>query len=146
MSVVRGILVSGGLSDIRLSDDLRAVVQNGITIGPFDPPIQVQVSMAAPQRVANALRFDVEGSVNSVNLTEAVHAWDFDAGAWVLCGTGAAPLSESVRTYSPPGAVSRFIHPGTKEVRIRVSYARSGPGSGSTFQARLDQVRCRVNY
>lgn len=146
MSVVRGILVSGGLSDIRLSDDLRVVVQNGITIGPFDPPIQVQVSMAAPQRVANALRFDVEGSVNSVNLTEAVHAWDFDAGAWVLCGTGAAPLSESVRTYSPPGAVSRFIHPGTKEVRIRVSYARSGPGSGSTFQARLDQVRCRVNY
>ncbi|MCH8275579.1 MAG: PQQ-like beta-propeller repeat protein, partial [Armatimonadetes bacterium] len=69
VSVIRGLLLSGGLLQILGSDDSRLVVRTAVFAPSLEPPVQIEVVGTSPTESPSELRFRFEGMA-SRNLIE----------------------------------------------------------------------------
>lgn len=137
-SFLRGILLSGGLSDLFFSDDMRIVCRPGVVLSSTEAPVQLQVISTAPFLGASELHFLVESSVNQVNLTQRMLAFNYTTSQFVQIDSHQASLTDStteVNISSP----SQYIDV-NGQVKALITFKASGPILSYPWQARIDQA------
>lgn len=139
ISLLRGVPIAGGLSEILGIDQNYYIARNGITTGPTDPPIQIVVDSTAPTATLSRMDILMTAGVSTPNLNQKVEAFDWTASNYVVVDSRVATTSDSQVNLTLTTNINRFVSV-TKVVRVRVSYTRSGPTTGTSFDARLDQV------
>jgi hypothetical protein len=144
LSLYRGILVSGGLSALGQSDDLRLVVARGITLSSQESPIALRVDATSPFGGVTAMSMRLEAQVSTAGLQQAIDLYDFAADEWVTVDArSASPNTDTVVNVTAPNQ-NRFIQPGTRTMRAQIRYRQVGPVQISNWRAKIDQVQWRL--
>ncbi|MCH8978617.1 MAG: glycoside hydrolase family 18 protein [Armatimonadetes bacterium] len=144
VSIVRGVLAGGGLSDLFFSDDARLDVRAGITLFAGESPLQIEVEGHSPVEAPSELRFTLESSANTPGLTQTIELFNYDTSSYEevdLSVPGAFDgVVEVVVTTNP----ERFVQAGTRTMRAKVVYQRVGLTLLWPWSAKLDQAAWRI--
>lgn len=139
-TLFRGILDSGGLSDLSQSDDSRLVITGQITAILSDSPVNVQLDATAPSETPSALRFFLEAQSSSANLRQVVELWDYTTSTWVALDSRQSTQNADSRIVLTASNPSRFIQSGTRAMRAQIRYFATGVIPFVRWTARIDQA------
>ena len=136
-----GVLQSGGVRELRFSDDKRL----SVTGGPHEPPSRTPIILEAAGRChsesVSQLTFSLEALSATPGATQIVSLYDFTVNDWAQVDVRDAPTSESRTSVTVPSDVSRFIGPGG-ELRARIGFRTTGPPSPWTVE--IDEVQWSI--
>lgn len=139
-TIFRGVLTSGGLSDLTQSDDSRLVVTGQITAILSDSPVNIRLDATAPSQTPSALRFFLEAQSSSSNLQQVVELWDYTTGAWVPLDSRQSTQNSDSRIVLTATNPARFIESGTRAMRAQIRYFPTGIIPFVRWTARIDQA------
>lgn len=127
-AITRGTYLSGGLSDLFDSDDLRIAAREAPPFTVQDPGVQLTITGVAPSQNVASLQFSVEAACTglpSTSLKQRIEAFDYVANAWVIVDERQPSTSDQVVTVTLTNP-NRFVQSGTRKMSARVSYFDTG--------------------
>ena len=138
-SVSPGLVISGGLPALFLSDDDRLDIRPGVILSSSMPPIRLVVEGVSPIIPVGELRFGVESQANVTNIAQTIDVYDFKAAEYVRIDSRSLQLEDStaVVTVENPG---RFFESGTRRLRARVSWKAQGTVLTYPWTVGIDQA------
>jgi VCBS repeat protein len=137
--VLRGVLVSGGVVQARVSDDAYMKVGNGPT---GNPNIGMSFVAASPTFTPASITFTLEASVTTTGLLQSIELFDSAAGAWVTVDVRPATLVDQVVSV-PLTDPARFVAPGSRAMTARIRLKADGAGA-ALWTALVDRVAWTV--
>jgi outer membrane protein assembly factor BamB len=137
--ILRGSLISGGLSDLQNSDDQRLILGAGATFSASEPPIQVVTTSTSPVATPQTLRVRIEARASSANLRQSVDLWDYVSGQYVIIDFRPSTLEDSVMEADAPNP-TRFVQAGTRQIRARFTWKATGSVFGFPWRAQIDRA------
>ena len=141
--VTRGVRIQGGTISIQSSDDEYLVVEARRPSSVSQPSVQVVVESTSPVESPAALSIRVEASVLLEGPIQWIDLYDFEVDDWERVDERLATQDDSVVEVTITESPERFIEPGSRNLRTRVSHY----DPGLTFAgwiARIDQVQWRI--
>lgn len=142
--IMRGVYISGGLSELAFSDDSPLVVRSQYLPSLPGSPIQVQFKAHSSVTHPSSLKFKFEARASQNNVTQKLLLFSYQSNAYELVDVRPATTTDSVVTITATGDLSRFVNPADGEVRALATYdANPGPGIG--WQALVDQVQWTIS-
>ena len=138
-SLLRGIVLTGGLSDLFVSDDSRLVMRPGVVLSSSEAPIQLVLNGTSPISQPGSLAFKIESSANQVNLNQTISLYNYITGAFEDVDTRSLGTTDSVATITIASNAARFVGSGGA-VQAKVSYKAGGPILAYPWQIRVDQA------
>lgn len=141
VDVFRGVLLSGGLTEITNSDDSFMQLNPGFTISPAEAPVWLLFDGILADDCPTSLSFSIESNVNTPGLEVVTELFNFDTSSFeVLAQEAASFNSDSVLTAFASGDVGRFVEPGTGAIEARVGWYRTSFTIVFPWQVNVDQV------
>jgi hypothetical protein len=125
-TVLRGLQQGGGLAELLDSDDTYLQVRAGLTLGPFEPPVWIEVEATSPTDIPANLTFTLESRGNTGNLKQTVEFFNFDTDSYEEVDMRDATTSDSSIEIQPAGDVTRFVQPGTGLMQARIGWRSQG--------------------
>lgn len=138
-SIFRGVYVSGDLASLANSDDNALAVRNGLVANANEPPIAVDVVSTSPLATPGTLQFKYEGRASTAGLTQEIALFDWNQNVFVVLDSRPAPLVDTTITVNAPNPAP-FVQAGTKAVRTRIQYRKTGPTASANYSASFDRT------
>ena len=138
-STVRGILRNGDLSSVLDSDDQTLEYNPGFTLNSNEPPVWVEFESSVSGS-PDWLNVRIESRANTVNILQTVEMFNWTTNSFEEIT--ALPTSfnvDAANTISVP-MPSRFIQPGTGNVKSRVGWRQDGFILLFPWTVNIDQV------
>jgi hypothetical protein len=142
--VFRGTLVSGGLDDLLSSDDASVNVRAGLVLFPSEPPAQVIVTATSSVEDPRGLSLIVESRTNTPGLARRIELFNFVTQQFETLDVSPATTSDATVEVAASGDVARFVEPGTRSLRAKVAFVRTGLTLLYPWTVSLDQVVFKV--
>lgn len=139
-SLSRGLVISGGLNDLWRCEDWRLVMRPWIVLSGAEFPIQLVVEGTTPNASPSQLWFVWEAHASIPNITERVELFNFQTQTWEQVNTRTATTSDQRITVQITTNPQRFIEPGTRRMRAKISYKEAGIVLVYPWQARVDET------
>jgi hypothetical protein len=139
-TILRGFLEGGGLAELIDSDNAYLEVGAGITLNPTEPPVWVEVVATSPSATPTDLSFVLEARSNTINLNQRVELFNYDTDSYELVDSRTASTTDASIVIEPAGDVTRFVEPGTNEMRARVGWISQGIISLFPWSIDIDQT------
>jgi hypothetical protein len=141
LQVFRGAVFQGGLSEALAPDGTYLTVRPGFTISPSEQPVNLVFRGNSPTASAKHLRIELKSKVSGPGLKQYVDFYNYQTQTWEA--QDARPLTTTDKTcqIAPPGDCSRFVHPSSLQVSVRVRCGAYAPVLGYPWSLRLDEVR-----
>lgn len=139
-TIVRGLLLSGGLASLQQVDGDRLVVQRGFVPNSSDAPIQVAVEGVSPVTAPSRLRFDLTAQASSGSLAQTVELYNFANNGYDILDVRQATVTDSTTTVTVSANAFQYVDPGTGTVRAKVSYKPNAPIQSSNYTASLNKT------
>lgn len=127
-AITRGTHLSGGLSDLFNSDDLRVVAREAPPFTVQDPGVQLTITGVAPSQSLSSLQISVEAASSGLPTTsmrQRIEAFDYQANAWVIVDERQPSTGDQVVTVTLTNP-NRFVQAATRKMSARVSYFDTG--------------------
>ncbi|MDQ2986040.1 MAG: hypothetical protein M3R13_04885 [Armatimonadota bacterium] len=144
LSLFRGTLVSGGLSELAESDDTKLIVRPGIVFSTTEPPVQVVIEGTASDQNPDSLGFSLEASVSFGVGDQAIQLYNFDSDRYETVDLRGTTTLDRVTNVSIRSDAQRFVEFGTNKMRARVTFKPTAPMFSYPWQARIDLARFRL--
>lgn len=145
LTIFRGVLVSGGLTETIQSDDSTLAVNPGFTLNPTEPPVWVIHDSGLPLADPVGLEVSIEAQVNTFGLTQTIEAFNWTTGAFEELDSRAGSFNvDSVATINLD--VVDNVDPATGEIRVRTGWQATGFVLLFPWQASIDQVQWQAEY
>jgi hypothetical protein len=141
-----GTVLGGGLAQVLSSDDTYFTVQNAVNISRADAPIQVIAEAVSPVASPTSLSFTLEAAASVTGLTQRIELFNFATGAYESMDARAVTVQDSTVVVTAGGALGRFIEPGTRKMRARLTWRAFASDLPRSWNARLDFVRWSVGW
>ncbi len=127
LTVNRGSLSNGGVTELAESDDQYAVLDP--LFHTFRYQLQFTVASTSPTSAPSKFEFSYESkALNFVGTVEQeIDLFNYDIGQFETVDTRLATSTDSVVTLTPGGDPARFVQPGTNAIQARISYQNSLP-------------------
>ncbi len=142
--LIRGRLVSGGLSELQQSDDTYLVLWPGFVLSQAEAPVQLVVEGTAPRVPQGSLRLEVEARVNTTPLRQSIDLYNFTTNQWDTRDTRTATTTDSTTVVEVTTNISAYIDPTTRMVRARVRWQPLGLVLIYPWEVRVDLVRWQI--
>ncbi len=142
---VRGVPQSGNAASLANDDGNYNVAKAGLVLFPNEPPAQLQVDATAP--IGQVLGIDVSAvaKVNTAGLSQKIELFDWVNGVYVQVGIPQlATTTDSVHNATATGTLSNFVQVGTRAVRAKLSFYRTGLTLVWPWTASVDQFRWNI--
>ncbi len=117
-----GVHVSGGLSDLFASENLRVQGQVNIAAEETGDPVTLVLEGTSPLPSPSALFLSVEAKAEVDGLGQRVEMFDWVLMQYVEANVRPATTLDSRVVASAPGPPGRFVQAGTRRVRARVGW------------------------
>ncbi len=139
-----GRVMSGALSDLATSDDLRLILSSKSSLASAKYPLQMEVTRTAIDADPARIRIAVEANgLRNASTSQRVELFDWIAGQYVIVKEGTIRRTDTVVTSDWLANPSRFVSSATKEVRSRISWNTNAMGNYSMSVA-IDQIRLDI--
>ncbi len=142
LSVQVGSGVQGGLSSIQASDDIRLGATSEI---PFDASslttreVRMLITGTAPAGAVTRLGIRIEGYSSIPGISLRTELYNFLTGAWESVDFRTAPFpGDQFLLLNVPAPVERFVQPGTRQVRAKVTFANGSDAVALGWSALMD--------
>ena len=132
--------MGGGLAQVLSSDDAYFTVQNAYNVSRTNAPIQVIAEAASPVASPTSLSFTLEAAASVTGLAQRIELFNFATGAYEVMDARNATVQDSTVVVTAEGALGRFIEPGTRKMRARLTWRASESSLSLSWNARLDFV------
>jgi hypothetical protein len=119
-------------------------IKAGIVLSAFEAPINLTFDGTAPWQHASKLRFSITGWASTPGLTRTIELFDWQADSFETVSAIAVGTSSATTDLMLSDA-DRFIQPGTRRVRARVSLKQTGIVLGFPWAYNFDQVAWFIN-
>jgi len=129
MTVFRGSVSSGVLSNVYKSDDTYLVLRPGAVFSSSEAPVQLILIGTSPVATTTELRFSLEANSSASNITQKIEFYNPSTTLYELMDTRTATTTDSVAEVVVSSNPSRFIDSGTLAVRAKIS----GKAQGAVF-------------
>jgi hypothetical protein len=143
-SLFRGLLVSGGLSQLVNEDGDPLVAAPGLVLDPQEAPVQLVVEATSPTASPVSFRFKTVSRVNSSGLSQRIDLFNFQTQSYETVDTRAATLSYQSAIVDATGSLSRFVDPVTRLVRARIALRQVAPVSVYPWNVSFDQTQWTI--
>ncbi len=144
VSIFRGNYISGSVTDVASSDDLYYRVARGLVATPVESPIQIDFTGTAPGTIAKSITLTTEAAVNTANLLQRIQAFNYDTNTYDEKDLRSATLADQVVNVTISNNVSSYIHPTTRQMKLRFSISQGGLVPTLTWNTRLDLVKWTI--
>jgi hypothetical protein len=138
--VSAGIVVGGDLPEILKSDDTTLNLRPGPVLASSVPPVRILVSGQSPTETPTWFSFSIEGNATSANLQQLIYLLNFDTLDWELMHAGQTSSQDHTIQVDGTGDLSRFVEPGTRLVRSKITYRQTGPSLLFPWTVRIDKA------
>lgn len=145
LSIVRGIVISGGLNELISSNDQRLVVRPDVIIKTVVAPVQIRLMGHAFSEPAGSLTFELEAQ-SSVSSTprplQRIFMFNFDTQTYEVLDSRDATTSDSTVVVNVSTNPGRFVSNTDGEIRALIQYLLLPQSTEPpTWQARIDFAR-----
>jgi len=132
-SVTKGTLVSGTTEDLYYVDGGKVIVRSPVMSSHHGYGVQVELTGSSFTDLSQGgtLAFHLTSSSSADRNHESVEFFNYSTNSFETVFGRSIGKGESSASFTISVDASRFIEPGTKSVRARISYLRSVP-SGAT--------------
>jgi probable HAF family extracellular repeat protein len=132
LSLVSGRLLSGGVAQLRSSDDDPLRLDSaGVK------KIQLTVSARAARSDVSELRFAAETSATAPRSRREIALFDYVRRRWVTLDRRTASEADTIAEVRTTNRPSRFLEPGTLRIQARLTFTARRT---AVNEARIDQV------
>lgn len=139
VSVSPGTVLSGGLPELQVSDDLRWVARPGSVLVSTQSPLVITLNTVSTVLTPVQIEFGIESSASASNLNRKIEILDWFSAVYLTLANGTESLSDTLTTYQITTNPELYVHPdGTMQVKI--SYKPNGAVLVYPWQVRLDRV------
>jgi tartrate-resistant acid phosphatase type 5 len=143
-SLLRGVTLSGALSDLYFSDDSPLVTRPGAVFTTSELPIQVVIDGTSPFASPSQLRFQIEASGTAVGLVQSIYLFNYSSNGYDLVDTRTATLFDSPVEVVVDNLVQDYVS-GTRAVRAKVSWKATAAVFTFPWKGRLDLALWRIS-
>jgi len=141
LTLVRGKIVAGGLSDLFYSDDLRLNVQPGMVLTQDEPPVWLVLTGTAPTATPSGLQFTLESKVNTAGmLLQRIELYNYVTQGFEVVDARAPTTYDQVVVVTVSGDPSRFVNPTTREMQAQLSWKATGLVGFFPWTVGIDQA------
>lgn len=141
---LRGMVQSGNNASLAANDDDFFVARAGFVLSATEAPVQLRVDAVAPVGAVASLEFMAVSKVNTSGLSQRIELFNWSTGQYESVGVAVSTTAESTQTVVATGDLSRFVQPGTRAIRAKVSWFRTGLTLLFPWTVSVDQVRWRI--
>ena len=135
---VSGTVVSGGISSLRYSENVRFLA----SLGPISGKTQAAITdLKGLTTILNpsVLRFKLEANSNA-GMLQKIELFNYVTQGFETVDQRTATTTDSIVTVNATGDRSRFVDQGSGEVRARISYAGAALTKGDPL-GRIDHAQ-----
>jgi hypothetical protein len=143
VNVSNASIISGGLNEVRFSDNLRLHIR-GNSVGAVANPPMIEFTTTVTNSQIGTLNITLEGYSLLSSVIQRIEAWDYVANGWAIIDTRLVSTTENSITITP-ASPQRFRQAGTGQMRVRVVYNGVFPGTGITLTP-FDMFVDRLNW
>jgi len=122
-----GTAVSGGLTDLWDSDDLRLVAGPGVVLSSQQSPLRVVLTSTATSPSATQVAMIIEAKATSANIRQVIEFYNYTTNTWVQGDQRQISTTESTIQVVAPGTPTQYIQTGSRQIKTRLSYKQTGP-------------------
>ena len=140
-NIVRGNHISGGLTDIKYSDDSYLVVEPGITTNDEEPPVWLKVIGTSTTSTPSELKFTLESYVTVTGeISQTIELYNYDTENYEIVDSRQASTSDEVVQVVITDDISSFIDSSTLEMKAQIKYAQTGVVTSYPWWIKFDQT------
>lgn len=140
--LVQGTTVSGQLSDLATSNNQYWRIAAGPTSNPLpNRSVTKMYRVISPTTAPTDFAFRVEAAMAggpSGDVMQKIELFNFSTQLFEQVDSRSVAVTDSAVEITPTGAWSRFLEPGTREVRSRVTWSTPAGFSGTPFAWTID--------
>ena len=138
-TLIRGTTVSGDLSSLQASDDIRLILRPGVVFTQGQPTIVYEVEGDTSVLNPSQLNMAIEASMSTNNGHRTVQLFNFDTASFEEVSAGAIGTTESVVNININSNAGRFVDAdGT--IRARLNHKITGPAFSYPYSSSTDQI------
>jgi hypothetical protein len=126
LQITRGTPVRGGLLALTESDDIHLVISAVRPTQVSQPSVEMELSAQANTDNPGALRFVLEARVTTFDIEQRIDLYNFVTDRWERVDTREAARTDSVTDVTIQPDAGRFVEPGTRLMRARLSWYDPG--------------------
>ncbi len=143
LTLVKGVFVSGSVSSVVLSDDVRYRASTGPVslIAVLSPKVQIETTGTTGAPSASQINVSVESQGTSTGYNQSIAAWNFSSSSWVNLRSDPLTLGDTTRTFSITSNASQYLSGG--QVRLRVQYLRVRRAPAA--EMRVDRIHWSIH-
>lgn len=145
LTVIRGLIVSGGLPDLFASDDSYLAVQQGITQDPDEPPVWLELTSTSPTDIPTEMTFVLEAKVNTPAVTQTISLYNYDTGEFEEVDSRPSTMGDSVVEVSVDGDPARFVNSETGEIKAELTWMPGPLVIVYPWMVSIDQAIWRIS-
>ncbi|MCH8273174.1 MAG: SBBP repeat-containing protein [Armatimonadetes bacterium] len=139
-TIIRGLLLSGGLPDLFDSDDSRLVVRTAVFAPSIEPPVQIEVVGTSPTETPTALRFRFEGMASRNLIERRISLYNYVTQSYEELHVAFAATSDEVVEIVVTSNASRFVEPGTRQVKSLMTWKAAALSFFTGWNVGTDQT------
>lgn len=140
-NLIKGNLSSGGIEELKSSDDNRMVILASASPFAIEPPVQLELSTKSMTPKPRMLRLGVESYIDASNGTMTVRVLNNDTGQWDEVANVPASTTEQLFELELSEAQwADYVNPSTLEMKMRLIWKAPAPPTGWPFTVRIDHV------
>ncbi|MBS1713897.1 MAG: PKD domain-containing protein [Armatimonadetes bacterium] len=149
VSTTVGLYQSGDASSLATSNDVGYEIREGATASLNGPAAQFEAGFVVDQSTAEGFVVRFESSVTanpSGNVRQKLYAWNVQTGRWDLLDDRPSVKSDVPYEVAVMTGASRYLDSGTRTVKLRMSWTKSGVLAARGWRAKTDHLRLAVLY
>ncbi|MCH8274424.1 MAG: FG-GAP repeat protein [Armatimonadetes bacterium] len=139
-TILRGLLLSGGLPDLFDSDDSRLVVRTAVFAPSIEPPVQIEVVGTSPTESPSELRFRFEGMASRNLIERRISLYNYVTQSYEELHVAFAATSDEVVEIVITSNPSRFVEPGTGQVKSLMTWKAAAFSFFTGWNVGIDQT------
>ncbi|MCH8275038.1 MAG: SBBP repeat-containing protein [Armatimonadetes bacterium] len=143
-TILRGLLLSGGLPDLFFSDDSRLVVRTAVFAPSVEPPVQIEVVGTSPTESPSELRFRFEGMASRDLIQRRISLYNYVTQSYEELHVAFAATSDEVVEIVVTSNVSRFVEPGTRQVKSLMTWKAAAFSFFTGWNVGIDQTIWKI--
>jgi len=125
-TVTRGALVGGSLNDLFFSDDSYVNVEARRATELAAASVEIVVEGTSPIQSPTLLQFTLEAATSGSPVRQRIELFNYQSNIWEQVDERDGPFADTTVVVTILSNASRFVQPGTRQVRARIGYHDRG--------------------
>ena len=141
VTILRGLQIGGMLSDLFLSDDVRMRFWPGFVVNSNEAPVWLIFDASLPNDSPAILSFTTEAQAGTPGLTTTTEVFNWTANGYDVLDVSQTMFNnDAVLTLDLTSGIADYVQAGSKAVRSRVGWRKTGFTFNFPWEVRVDQI------